>query len=111
MNPTEQQPNEFISIHIDNGNVSLHRYDDRPDDIILTSLYVKKKRKQGNGTKLLLRAEQIARGLHAKQIFLQAKKHSWQKQWYNRRKYDDYEDNGNFIWMKKVLNDSASEQM
>lgn len=60
---------------------------------------------------MLLRAEQIARVLHAKQIFLQAKKHSWQKQWYNRRKYDDYEDNGKFIWMKKVLNDSTSEQV
>lgn len=104
MTPTEQSPNEYIRLTLDNGSVSLHRYQDNLDDIILTSLYVCKNRKKGNGTALLLRAEALARGLCARRIFLQVKKNTWQKEWYKHIGYTFFENAENdLIWMVKSL--------
>lgn len=105
-NKCYEKPNEMVHISLDNGHVSLHRYDDNKDEIILTSLIVKRKRKQGNGTKLMNRAEEIAKSLKAKVIYLQVKEKSWMKGWHERLGYKEFECDDNkddMIWMKKEI--------
>lgn len=100
------QPNEIIYITLNNGRVSLHRYSDTPSEIMLSSLFVRKQRRNGNGTKLMLYAERIAKGLGCVRIFLEVKKGCWQEKWYERLGYNHckccQERNG-LIWMKKNL--------
>lgn len=101
-----KKPNEMIHISLDNGHVSLHRYDDNKDEIILISLIVKRKRKQGNGKRLINRAEEISKLLKAKVIYLQVKEKSWMKEWYERLGYKEFECDDNkddIIWMKKII--------
>lgn len=84
----DMYPNEIINTILDNGHISLHRYSDNPSEIILSSLFVRKQRRNGNGTNLMLRAEQIAKGLGCVRVFLEAKKGSWQEKWYERLGYN-----------------------
>ena len=100
------QPNEIINIILDNGHISLHRYSDNPSEIILSSLFVRKQRRNGNGINLMLRAEQIAKRLGCVRVFLEAKKGSWQEKWYERLGYNYCEccqERSGLIWMKKKL--------
>ena len=100
------QPNEIINIILDNGHISLHRYSDNPSEIILSSLFVRKHRRNGNGINLMLRAEQIAKGLGCSRVFLEAKKGSWQEKWYERLGYNYSEccqERSGLICMKKNL--------
>ena len=102
----DMQPNEIINIILDNGHISLHRYSDNPSEIILSSLFVRKQRRNGNGINLMLRAEQIAKGLGCVRVFLQAKKGSWQEKWYERLGYNYCEccqERSGLIWMRKNL--------
>lgn len=102
----DMQPNEIINYKLDNGHISLHRYSDNPSEIILSSLLVRKQRRNGNGIKLMLRAEQIAKGLGCVRVFLEAKKGSWQEKWYERLGYNYCEccqERSGLIWMKKNL--------
>lgn len=101
-----KKPNELIEMTIDNGHISLHRYNDNKGEIILTSLFVRKNRKQGNGRKLMFTAENIAKTLEAKVIYLQVKEKSWIKNWYKRLGYREFECDENkdgLIWMKKEI--------
>lgn len=100
------KPNEIINIILDNGHISLHRYSDNPSEIILSSLFVRKQRQNGNGTNLMLLAEQIAKGLGCVCVFLEARKGSWQEKWYVRLGYNYCEycqERSGLIWMKKNL--------
>lgn len=81
-------PCELINLRIENGRLSLHRYADNPSEIILTSLFVYKNRRNGTGTKLMLHAEQVAKGLGATHICLQVNEHEWVCKWYKRIGYN-----------------------
>ena len=101
-----ENPNEIINISLNNGHISLHRYEDMPDEMILSSLFVRKKRRNRNGTNLIAHAEQIAKGLGARCIFLKVKNESWQSKWYERLGYRHFgcsQDIDGLIWMRKYL--------
>lgn len=100
------QPNEIMDITLDNGRVSLHRYSDNSGEIILSSLFVRKQRRHGNGTKLMLHAEQIAQGLGCVCISLEVRKGCWQEKWYERLGYNRCEccqERNGLIWMRKLI--------
>lgn len=98
------RPNEIIKLRIGDGSLTLHRYSDNPCEIILTSLLVYKNRRSGTGTKLMLRAEQIAKGLGATHICLQTNKFEWVSKWYERIGYKFLMDSeNNLVWMKKII--------
>lgn len=98
--------NEIIVITLDNGNISLHRYTDNQNEIILSSLFVRKNRRNGNGANLMAHAERIAKGLDATCVSLEVKKGSWQSKWYERLGYRYCERKSNIdslVWMRKYL--------
>lgn len=100
------KPNEIMNIALDNGRVSLHRYSDNPSEIILSSLFVRKQRRNGNGTQLMLQAEQIAQGLGCVCISLEVRKGCWQEKWYERLGYNRCEcsrERNGLIWMRKLI--------
>lgn len=106
------EPDELIEIRTKYGHICLHRYYDNPEQVILTSLYVRKNRRNGNGTHLIKQAEQIARSIGAKQIWLQAKPNSWQEQWYKRLGYefsDNIEDD-TLRWLERTQEEKTTSK-
>lgn len=94
----------------DNGEslrFALHMYDDDPDTVYLTSVFVKEQyRKLGLGNVILSMAEDIGKQLDAKVIMLNVLKNSFMHDWYERHGYSDFvvnDEDLNYIWMKKSL--------
>ena len=82
-------------------------YDDDPDAVYLTSVFVKEQyRKLGLGNVILSMAEDIGKQLDAKVIMLNVLKNSFMHDWYERHGYSDFvvnDEDLNYIWMKKSL--------
>lgn len=101
-----ESPNELIKIKLKNGSACIHRYDDKLEDVIFTSLYVRKNRRSGTGNLIMRYAESISKSLGAKRILLRAEIGKWTHEWYERIGYKEVEgldpENG-LVWMEKKI--------
>jgi len=86
---------------------ALYMYDDDPETIYMSNVYVDEaKRGKGIGQKLVDAAENIARKTGCRQMILKVLDESWMHEWYARCGYEDLmvdEEEDQYIWMRKDL--------
>lgn len=84
---------------------AVYTYDDDPSTLYLANVYVvQEKRGEGLGNQILRMAEEIAKKMGRKEIYLQAKRNSDVHKWYKRHGYVDVEPGDrNLEWMKKTV--------
>ena len=89
--------------------VGLSINDEHPEAGYVHSLIVlESERQKGIGTKMLEKAESIARNLNLEQIYLQARKGTFVVDWYRRHGFEIYDENpedggGQVVAMNKWL--------
>ena len=88
---------------------AIYRYDDDPDAVYLSNVFVKKEsRGEGFGNAILDIVDKVGKEMGAAVIRLTVKKNSFAHQWYKRHGYEYLSDNDNkdfvnHIWMEKQL--------
>ena len=87
---------------------TLEWYTDRPDDLILTNVWVEPKcRRNGFGNEILHAAEKTAKTGLFKQLFVKVAGNTWQNDWYTRHGFEFHETDkydGSYVWKVKQIN-------
>jgi N-acetylglutamate synthase-like GNAT family acetyltransferase len=85
----------------------LYQYNDDTTTIYFEGISVSRDcRKQGIGSKVLGKLEEISENLGATTLYLWVEKDTWMNKWYQRCGYIDFkqhEQEETYIWMKKLL--------
>jgi len=86
---------------------ALYTYDDDPDTVYLSNVFVDEKyRRTGLGNIILEMATDIAKKMEFKTIILKVLKTSFVHEWYERHGYRDFvadSEDISYVWMKKEL--------
>ena len=83
---------------------SIYRYEDDKETIYLADVFVDEgHRGKGYGNEILTTAEKTAKQMGAKSICLKAEKDSFAYDWYTRHGFQDIEQDGDYMWLRKNL--------
>lgn len=96
---------EILNIDYPEASGCLGVYRDDPNVFYIYNLKTKEQyRKQGHGTKIVQKLENLAKFLGAKEIRLLSNTDNWIRKWYIRLGYSEYQkENDKDVWLSKTI--------